>query len=271
MAAELPTCGRCNKPIAPVAYVDHSGATREYPPYWEHGERERVFLHQDCVPPWRAERAVKLARSAATLRVSSVFSRVPAWSHARVNTPEFGKLCRTPKLRALAESWTFNDGSRLLLGPSGIGKSTATIALVRRLCLEAIEAEVRAAGDELDQRLDDLGQERRVRTSALIQAEGIVWTSARILAAARREHGFGSGAPEIVKLAASASLLIIDEMGSELDDRDGDLLAVIDARYNDGEPTIATSGLQPTEFVGRYGSAFLRRLSDREIGAELIR
>lgn len=172
---------------------------------------------------------------------------VPDWPHARVESPEFAAKCRSKRLRLFAAQYAIERGSAALLGPSGIGKTTACVALVHRLIDEEIAAEIASKG---------------AQPPAHVLASGIVWTSARAIVFARRTHELGSDPPLLAR-CIGASILLIDELGSEPHDRDGDLFGVIDARYAQSRPTVITSGLTAAEFDARYGTALLRRITER--------
>ena len=177
---------------------------------------------------------------------------VPTWPHARVDAAEFGSRCRSARLRQFAKQYTPARGSVALLGPSGLGKTTAAVAMVHRLVSEGITAGVAAQGNE--------------RPPALTTAAGIVWSSARDIVLARRECELGQR-PELLQRCEAATLLVIDEWGSEPDDRDGDLMLVVDERYKASLPTVITTGLTSASFEERYGIARLRRIA--EVGLKL--
>lgn len=136
-------------------------------------------------------------------------------------------------------------GSALLLGPSGVGKTTAAAVLVRRLAKQAREATVGA----------DSHWMARVK-----------WCEAHALVKAAKEWPLGKGEPPLVDRCREASLLVLDEVGFE--PHDPILLDVVNGRYKARLPTIVTSGLGSTaaEFTDRYGEAFVRRLSGRDVG-----
>jgi DNA replication protein DnaC len=97
-------------------------------------------------------------------------------------------------------------------------------------------------------------------------ASGIVWTTARALVMARRSCGFEE--PELLERCRAATLLVVDEWGSEAHDRDGDLMGVVDERYSYSLPTIITTGMESAAFEQRYGEHVLRRVSETGIKIE---
>ncbi len=115
----------------------------------------------------------------------------------------------------------------LLLGPTGIGKSSAARWIA-----------VRYPG---------------------------VWVHARELGAAERHHGLGEGWAPLIRSAVAARFLYLDDLGTE-DPRDlGNLQFVIDARYAAGRATLATSGLTKAELATYLGAPYVRRLIEQHV------
>jgi DNA replication protein DnaC len=152
-----------------------------------------------------------------------------------VGTPEFLSRVSSPKLRSFAERYSFERGSVLAIGPSGIGKTTAVNGLLRRLADVAI-----AGGDDKCPILSEL-----------------TITGPRI-ARALRETRLGVTC-ELVDDARRARLLFLDEIGQEMADPRW-LLELAQDRYEAGLTTITTSGLTRAELETRYGSGAIRRL-----------
>jgi DNA replication protein DnaC len=239
-------------------------------------------LEKDAVGPCnactakRAREHRERLRAASTSRapryVRDALARLPLWSHARVGTAEFKATCRSTRLRNFAEKYTLERGSAALMTSSGLGKTTATVALVHRLIAEGVAAGMDIGPEDGRRQLDPAELKP---TRALWQASKIVWTTAVELVRARRIHALGEGEPKLIEEAREASLLVMDELGSEPFDRDGELFALVDERYRVGAPTIVTTGLPEKEgekgFVGRYGEAFLRRLIERGTKIEEFR
>lgn len=204
-----------------------------------------VYLHPECWQDVLAERERSKAET-AELRMRRIdvgligVPEVP-WTkaselHGRVH-PVLYRFARYHDPR--------EHGSALLLGPSGAGKTTAAAILVRRLARLALEATVGA----------DSHWMARVK-----------WIEAHSLVRARQEWPLGKGEPQVVERCKEASLLILDEVGFEPSNEI--LWDVVNARYKARLPTIATSGNGSTaaEFATRYGDAFVRRLSGRDVG-----
>ncbi|MFZ5891282.1 MAG: hypothetical protein ACOY0T_09550 [Myxococcota bacterium] len=190
---------------------------------------------------------------------------VPQWPHARVDSPEFDTKCRSRQIRKFARLYTRERGDGVLSGPSGLGKTTGLVAVAYRQVDEGIKAGI-ASRFDLDESSVRFSRGQAhledKRPPALVFASAMVWVTAREIVMARRSHELGSE-PELLTKCIGASLLFLDEIGSEPHDRDGDLFGVIDARYAAGRPTLATTGLPLKDFEERYGSALLRRLTER--------
>lgn len=139
------------------------------------------------------------------------------------------------KLVEAARAWRA-DASFLVLGDSGVGKSTAAAWLFRRIVIAGIQR----GGPAWE----------RARTAR--------WYPAVELERARLEHKLGVGeAPEVAR-AQGASVLVIDDAGQ---DRDASAIRkVLGARYDAGLPTILSTNLRQAELVAHYGGAFVRKL-----------
>ena len=139
-----------------------------------------------------------------------------------------------------ADFWEWG-ANLLLMGPTGIGKTSATALLWHRLVVRGVQT----GGKEW----------RRTR--------GLVWVRAVQLATARRKHPLGRGdAPEIVA-ACEASLLFLDDLDREPESK-RPVAEVLAARYDAGLPTVLTTGLDGPELTETHGAAVVRRI--RETG-----
>jgi len=139
----------------------------------------------------------------------------------------------------LAQSWAPQSGNVLLLGETGVGKSTLAAVLVRRLL---------AAGVELGGRHWNI-------------ARDIVWTRAGRLERAKNSTKFGSECHELNR-AMRATVLVIDDLGWEKDPQSLDELIGerFDARAGRLAITITTSGLDLEDLRARYSDAFVRKI-----------
>ncbi len=141
-----------------------------------------------------------------------------------------------------AYAWKRAEGSMVLLGRTGAGKTACVVALARRII--------------------ETARGRRLPLVDMQFAIGLRFISAKDLAQARREHKLGAGESPLEAMANRATLLILDELGYE-PQIDSTISDVVDARYRAGLPIIVTSGLTEVELAGRYGDAVKRRLCER--------
>lgn len=207
------------------------------------------YAHVDCADLQR-RRAMRVAYSA---QLDRAIARIPDWPWARVGSSDLERAVPDRRLRGFAEKWEPERGPALLLGASGAGKTTACVALVRRLRdeLAAIEDPPRVPSPaEYDS---------HATAWSLGVLHSLVWTTGHVLAYARRNAPLGAE-PELLRTCRGATLLITDEVGSE-PLSDGVLFEIVDHRYSCRTPTIVTSGYSRAEFCARYGDALFRRLT----------
>ncbi len=212
-----------------------------------------AFMCPPCVERSRAEREQEILRERSRRHVAelqrlayAVLASAPDWEHARIDSPA---LHRFP---IDLQRWTrsYSTGSATILGPSGAGKTSSVLAMLRRLGDEAMARERARRSWEIAAETRRLGE--------------AVWTTGHAIARARKQHGLGDDEAPPIRQAMRASLLIIDELGFEpLTEA---LFEVIDTRYTRRRPTIVTSGLTAEQFMARYGVAMLRRLTDEGVG-----
>lgn len=184
-----------------------------------------------CSDAERRETATRIVEQACR----KLSRTLEPWAWADIARPEFRERVRAPKLLAFAERYQVARGSVLLLGETGVGKTTAMRALARRLIAEAI-----AAGDA-----------SRPITRA-------VWTTALDLAIEGRESRYGTR-DELLHAAVRAPVLFLDELGQERADPRW-LIEVTNERYDNSRPTLSSSGLRRAELEQRYGAGAVRRL-----------
>jgi DNA replication protein DnaC len=141
-----------------------------------------------------------------------------------------------PKLLKAIDNW---DGKRslVLLGPTGLGKTTSLV-----------EATFRRIAREYD--LTNWPVPTFTKAATLTQA----WRTTKL--------GEDEIDAPIVTTAKTCPLLFIDDIGQEANDPQATLMGIADARYDRGRITIVTSGLKLDSFIERYGDAFLRRFMD---------
>ncbi len=87
-----------------------------------------------------------------------------------------------------------------------------------------------------------------------------MFAEAYLLAGARARHPLGQGEAPAVVEAMQAPLLLIDDVGSEVDDRRNVVADVVFHRHNEELPTWITTGFTVEMLMGRYGSHVVRRL-----------
>lgn len=80
------------------------------------------------------------------------------------------------------------------------------------------------------------------------------------LALERQRHPLGTGEAPGVAAAMSASLLVLDDLGSEQANRSEAIADVLFARHNADLPTWVTTWLSDAELAQRYGGGVARRI-----------
>lgn len=95
----------------------------------------------------------------------------------------------------------------------------------------------------------------------------LVFISAWDLGKARARHPLGAGDPLEVQTARRAAILILDDLGAERLNRDGDIEDVVYHRHAHGQTTWVTTGFTQDQITDRYGDGIARRLFE---GADII-
>lgn len=174
---------------------------------------------------------------------------VPDWTWARLNNDDFVSRIRFPRLLAYAHRYEPKVGSVVISGDTGCGKTSLTCAMLHRLR----DSEVAKV----------LASRPGSRPSKILWTlRDLVWTTGFDLAKARRENSLGDGESRLVERASTCKLLVIDELGFEVQ-HDTVVQEVANARYVAEKPTIITTGLRADAFTKRYGDACYRRLTER--------
>lgn len=147
-------------------------------------------------------------------------------------------------------------GSILLLGPSGSGKTSLGVACMRLA-------------------LDDGTAALKTRNAAIYKfAVGAMFVTAYDLAKAGVYSPLGRR-PKLVDRAMQASLLLLDELGMDIEvfkQSATSVREVLHERHANGRPTIATSFLRGADLRGHYGEGIERRFKEGAVivlGGEL--
>ena len=176
------------------------------------------------------------ARDSRRHDAQAVLARLPRkWQTARA-----AALCeRTdPAFLEAIGSWSWETHPNVvLLGRTGVGKSTAAALLFRRLL--------------------SLGVSNGERDWE--RAQSMRWFRTAQLAEAQRGHPLGRGEAPDLLTAKSGSLLFLDDVGWE---KNSNIVeSILSARYEDELPTVLTSGLNRDQLTTRYGDAVARRMA----------
>lgn len=217
--------------------------------------RARLELELSGQADWKTRLRADVGSATATLvtaRLARTLVSGPI-ALAGLGLPELARLARHSTLRALAEDVQPGEHGRLVLGPTGIGKTVAGIALMRR----AMEREAMPKAP----RQDDSAGDWDMSGNAPVD---YAWVRALDLPNARLQQSFGKGEADLVDKAAKAGFLVLDDMGWESKRAQADdvVLEVIARRYDSGLATYITSGLSRVAFVERYGDAVERRITE---------
>jgi DNA replication protein DnaC len=102
-----------------------------------------------------------------------------------------------------------------------------------------------------------------------VHTRAALFLSAVDVGLARQQHGLGEGEARLARQAMNAPLLILDELGGEVDFGIAAVAHVVQHRYDRRRPTIATSGRTVEELVSRYGAGVARRLLET-IGGVIV-
>lgn len=168
-------------------------------------------------------------------KAAEILGRIPPFL-APPNVATLMSRISDQRLRDTAAWWHWERGNLVLLGPSGVGKSTAAAAIVKRMVAMGI-------------------QEGGFAWQA---CTGIRWFAATELELARRQHPLGQGeAPEITR-ACNARLLVLDNAGW---DRGTAAVAhVLDQRMERGLQTIVASAMRQEDLLRHYRDEVVRRI-----------
>ncbi len=180
------------------------------------------------------------------VEASSIRRRLPS-VFAEAQLGDVLARVRDRNLEDAARAWDpRRHGNVLLLGETGVGKSSAAAVLFLRL----LRAGWREGGASWD------------------LARGMQWFRVEQLERLMREHPLGKGECPEYSAAHCASVLFLDDLGWEKDAKA--ISAVLAERYDAPGLTVITSGLTKKELTERYGAAVVRRMLTHRQRAPLI-
>ena len=181
----------------------------------------------DMDPPEDIEQRTKveaLRATEATIDLEHQWARFAAPEMpARVGNPEAIVAART--------AW--REPMVLLTGPSGAGKTSLAVAMLRVW----VSQHSRAGG---------------FFHAILVGAAGI-------------RHPAGHGEPELVAQAKRLPCIVLDDIGSERDTSTNDIPEIILVRHSQRLATFVTTGLTRAQLAARYGDGIARRLTERSM------
>jgi hypothetical protein len=223
----------------------------------------RRFAAEMVEPGWqdrfRAELAQRLVATEQRI-VDAVLQTGPK-AMGSLSLEAIHALLKRPVLRALASSYHPEvHGGRLILGPTGVGKTISAVAAARleakRIALRRLDYTAGAYADANDV------VEFMPRALLNPFGDAIGWARALELPLARLGHGLGEGEAELVTMASTTQFLLLDDLGWESKRAGADdvIAEVVARRYDSGLITLATSGLTLEGIEARYGDAFWRRI-----------
>jgi DNA replication protein DnaC len=186
-------------------------------------------------------RAARERRVAYLADAIGSLPKVPQW--ARLGDPAFAAYVGAQNAALISAARAgFARGTlpRLFLsGPPDAGKTSAAVAILRALLDDA-----RDADDE----------------ASLFAARGIRFAPAYAIAVVRQDNKLGQEPKELGEWFR-APLLVIDDIGSETATPSSPMLELVYRRFDDGLPTITTTGFNEQSIDDRYGVGIVKRLT----------
>src|SRR5262249_19077871 len=148
---------------------------------------------------------------------------LPDWAWCRFGDPKLEAIAEwAHELFSVARAWRLDDGSLVFLGPTGIGKTAAMVAMARRILDYARDHELPP------DKLDRASRLQLIRTSDIIRA--------------KRNHPLGQGDAPLLQAAYEADILMLDDLGRE-PVGDTTIYDIIDSRYWARQPTVVSTNL----------------------------
>lgn len=203
---------------------------------------EADYDAQHGVGAWMARRAVRDAEIAAETVARERTERGQALGEAwrslpRARRSEAGLTFGSPKELGVLGEPLNSVHNLVIMGATGAGKTSLACAYMTRALLAAEET---GEGFEIAKRM--------------------LFVSAFDLVRARAESRLGSGEPATLAAAKRASVLILDDVGAEPDDRDRLIADVVTSREANARRTIVTTWLTEAQVAERYGGNVHRRM-----------
>ena len=171
------------------------------------------------------------------------------------------EIVKSKKLTSWMKSFSGTEGA-LLVGATATGKTISVYAACQ-LSVESLKRPMnqqpspagscRVNGDNVHFYYDaGPGWENPMRSLHV--------TSARELGNLRDHSKLGEDEPIGIRKARTCSLLFIDDLGWERPHQSQIISDVLATRYDNGLPTLSTSGLSLSDLNTRYGDAVMRRM-----------
>jgi DNA replication protein DnaC len=190
--------------------------------------------------PGKCQACRRAEREASALeRLHSTVPKRFRWALGADRSTLLGRVKASPELvdRAIASP---PSGNMVLLGDTAAGKTSLVVAMFDAWARQDPIARI-----------------------------GGEFVEAYWLAGARARHALGQGESQMVETAMNATLLVLDDLGSEVDDRRNVLQDVVFHRHNEDLPMWITSGFAVEQLMGRYGSQVIRRILENAKRVEL--
>lgn len=186
------------------------------------------------VPCWTCTRELE-RRSDKTRALADCTRTIPAaYAWSALNAPELPERVKAHASLKTLSQLILAAANVVFVGPAGAGKTSFAVACLR-------------------ERL----------------SEGGIYVSAVHLGQASIRHKAGQGDAPIVEQAATAPLVLIDDVGSEAPTAVSALPEVIFRRHEHALPTWVTTGLKFRDMQARYGDGIARRIVERAMVVKL--
>lgn len=138
----------------------------------------------------------------------------------------------------------------IFAGAAGSGKTSLAVAALRAAW------EIQVSGPDVSE-------------FDVADAKRMMFVHAHRLGVARIQHRAGDGEAPDVAAAMRASVLLLDDVGSERDTANNAVPDVIFERHAEGRDTWITTGLTVPQLKARYGDGVTRRMLERALIVKL--